>query len=53
MSTEAGSMFPLSRLAVIDFSPLSPTNKAANPTAADTACFLRTDVNGLASTEGP
>lgn len=40
MSTEAGSVFPLSRLAVIDFSPLSPTNKAANPTAADTACFF-------------
>lgn len=40
MSSEAGSVFPLSRLSVFDFSPLSPTNKAANTTAADTAFFL-------------
>lgn len=39
MSAEAGSVFPLSRLSVVDFSPLSSTNKAANPTAADTAFF--------------
>lgn len=40
MSSEAGSVFPLSRLSVFDFSPLSPTNKAANTTAADTAFFF-------------
>lgn len=39
MSAEAGSVFPLSRLSVVDFSPLSSTNTAANPTAADTAFF--------------
>lgn len=44
MSSEAGSVFPLSRPSVFDFCPLSPTNKAAN-TIADIAAILSADVS--------
>lgn len=53
MSSEAGSVFPLSRLSVFDFSPLSPTNKAANTTAADTAFFYPRRCEWPRFTRGP
>lgn len=53
MSSEAGALFPLNRLSVFDFGPLSPTNRGPpNTTAAARRRFSHADVNGPSITRG-